>query len=942
MPTPQQGPSAPAWQPPASDLPKSPFNAADTPADNRPTSSFNTADQPWQPPASDIPTAKPLDFSAQAIPVPLDFSKDAVPWTPPESDRPVSASPLDAARNSAGSIVSGIGKFGGVVDSAIARNAPAFLAKALGATGDIANGTDQAVVDAGNTISGPRQYQPAPVHQLGADLANGRPLAALNDAGGVVAGALPYAATALVPGAGPLLLGASGAGNTAADRMAAKGETSPSLGDALAGAGSGILNAAGGGVAHGLTGGVLSDAARHALGPLADTLAGRIGVSAVAGGGLGAANDVLATAGTGNLTPGGVGSAALEGAGSGLLTGGVVQGTKDAAGALHTFMSEPGAGVLHPDQAGSIIRVGAMAAQRVTAAKAAGQSLTPTDALNTLGSQLDGELTAHVGGLKAAGQISAATQQAVIMPLMKQARAGSLFPSDAAVPSSPLGQFDALGLPPATVAVLRDGLLDLSTINRDGGSGRGLVAPLIDKLANHSTARVLEATLGGVAGYHAGGAEGAALGGVAGVALPALAGAAARGIDGVLGANAPPVLGRQQAMAAAALSRAGLPMPTSSLDALQAARQATASADQGQTPEANGAARAAQNQAGMLARLGPDHPVGAAAMMALSNGNADLAKQALTQFAAMGSVRDAKAAGVAHDAAAGHQLNLDAAAETPAGGSIEAVNAANAQTARSARATMRLAGGAFDIGGGANRAAGGSGGSPSGVPQQAPQNAADGPLVTSRGNGAGGDGTAYSESTAGRPNGLMGLADHLSGQALWSHGTALAPADLKAGLDHAAAAGAIAPAQYGVLQQHLQDNAPLWHTGGAATGALNALVSHALAVKAGGDLAAASPILRGGAASLPNGGARPVQNVHHYQQAAATYQADLQDRINAAETSGDPALVAVLRNIRSVPAVADKQALAAAYLDSLGHDVVARAKAKAAMGGNVLMLGKKN
>jgi hypothetical protein len=160
--------------------------------------------------------------------------------------------------------------------------------------------------------------------------------------------------------------------------------------------------------------------------------------------------------------------------------------------------------------------------------------------------------------------------------------------------------------------------------------------------------------------------------------------------------------------------------------------------------------------------------------------------------------------------------------------------------------------------------------------------------------------------------------------------------------DAAAAAGDLNPNQHAFYTKSL--TAPLDNPGGVHNVNLNVILAHAIAAKTGSNVADSSGLIstgpRGSANGGPNGGDRPVQNVHHYNSAAATYQADLQDRIDAAERSGDTGLAAVLRNIRSVPEVVEKQRLAGAYLSSLEADPVARAKAKVAMGGRALLQGK--
>ena len=263
---------------------------------------------------------------------------------------PTTSSPLTALANSAGSIVSGVGRLGQQIGQGIQNNAPAWLAKGLGATGGLLNGTDQAIIQAGQDISnlnGPQQYDGKSVQRFGQALRQGNLGGMVNAAAGALASAAPYAAVAAIPAAGPAILGASGAGNTIQARMQAQGESSPSAGDVLAGAGSAALNTVAGPLAHGVLGGLAGKVAAPALAsmssPIARVLA-RTALGGAAGGAMGAANYGLDTAGTGQGNLQGAGAAALEGAGTGAIMAPVAQGIGGARTALQNARTASQAG----------------------------------------------------------------------------------------------------------------------------------------------------------------------------------------------------------------------------------------------------------------------------------------------------------------------------------------------------------------------------------------------------------------------------------------------------------------------------------------------------------------------------------------------------------------------------------------------------------------------
>ena len=841
--------------------------------------------------------AKPLDFSSQAVQPqaspaqpapaqPLDFSSQAV--------QPTSSSLGTALRNGAGDFLGGLATVNTMADNAIA--------KATGTQPDAS--FDQKLSNVAQNVKGGTAYQAEPMTSAGN---------VAHDAAGLVLGAAPAALGAAMSGpAAPLVLGASGAGNTLQSRMAQEGETSPSTGDLVAATGSGLLNAVGGKAALGLgkipgLGALGSDAESAILRAM-----GRTATSAAAGGVTGAGNYVADTAGTGRMSASGL----LNATGQGAATGALMAPTVDAIGAVRDLPTTRAAAAMNPEQAASTLRVSQEIADRVQAGKAAKNPTSATDAAAGLGSQLQGEVAASVGRLTQSGALSQGDRQAVIQPLIAAAQSGQLHPGDASVPTSALAQFDALDLPVADKATLRNGIIDLSTVTRDGAAG-GAFKPLADKLLNTSTAKTVESLGGATLGFMHGGEPGALVGGLIGALAPKAVSSLAGGVDRLTGASLPPVL-RQQAAARLALQRAGMAPPGSPLADLQAARGAYMPPS-GPTPEQQGQQAAAQNQAAMIVRYGPDHPIGRAAAGALvDSGNGALAVKALAQYVAAQPIRDAAAEGKAWDTAAKHQLTLDAAEQTPGGNvGIDAINAATNQLGQQAQATQRLAGN-MPQDGAVNpaQAAPAPSATPPATTHQAPPSDSTGP-----GNGIQPPGS-----------GLMGLGDYLSGQALWRSGVALTPDDITAGLDRAAAAGGLSPAQYETLSQHVQANQPLHHVGGAATPALESVLQHAIAAHIGdhappaqSSASTATPAHAPTAEGLMTSVRYPVK----YGVGATARQATFNAAVTQLGAEGMPDAAQAVRDVQHV----SQPAARAEILDRL--DPVSRARVRALIGGKL-------
>ena len=255
-----------------------------------------------------------------------------------------STSPIAALRNSAGSVVSGLGNLatstgewsnahlsGDGLGATIGRDllAPGSDPNAPGA---MALSAGQALRGAGQSIAGSQQYDGQSIHRLGADLSKGNLGGAAYDAAGALASAAPYAAAALVPYAGPAALGASGAGNTIQSRVVANGENAPSAGDLLAGGASAALNAGLGPLARGVVGPAAASAVSSISNPIARAGA-RLGLSGLSGAAVGAGNTAL----DGQTDPSTLLNAAVEGAGTGALAAGATGSLgagKDALGTM--------------------------------------------------------------------------------------------------------------------------------------------------------------------------------------------------------------------------------------------------------------------------------------------------------------------------------------------------------------------------------------------------------------------------------------------------------------------------------------------------------------------------------------------------------------------------------------------------------------------------------
>ncbi|MDE2465751.1 MAG: hypothetical protein KGO02_18855 [Alphaproteobacteria bacterium] len=820
-------------------------------------------------------SSKPQDISSQG--------------TPAETSAPSQSttdSLITAIRNGAGDFVGGLAQLNQLADNAIA--------KTTGTKPDTA--FDQSLANLAQTIHGNENYQPEPVSGFGS---------AAHDAAGLIAGAAPSMLGAALTGpAAPYVLAASAAGNTLHDRMSAQGESSPSMGDLAAAGGDALLNGLGGKAALGLGKvpglGALGADAKSAVVRALGRMATNAGTGAVVGAGNYAAN----SAGTGQMTASGL----ADSAGQAAATGGLLTGMVDGASALKDMPTSRAAAAIHPEQAASTVRVAQELANRVQATKNTTAPTSATDAATGLSGQLQGELSASMGRLKQSGALSENDRLAVLQPLLDAAKAGTLHPGDSSVPTSALAQFDSLGLPEADKTALRNGLLDLSTVTRDGTTD-GTLRPLVDKLLNTSTAKAVESLGGAALGFMHGGEPGALLGGMAGAVAPKVASALAGGVDSLTGANIPPVL-RQQAAARLALRRAGAALPGSSLVDLQAARTAYAPPS-GPTPEQQGQQAAAQNQAAMLAKYGPDHPIGRAARAALVDGGFDnLMQRATAQYSFGQPLRDAAPAGKAWDTAAKHQLTLNAAEETPGGNvGIDAINAAANDLVRGAERTQRLAGGQpqDDSGKPAGDSSPVSGSPTPPSPVQPP---------------------SESQATLGGPfaqpsaSGLMGLSDYLTSQALWRGGMALSLDDLKAGLDRAAGAGALTPAQHDAIGQHITDNLPLHHASGAATAALESVLSHALAVKADGDTTPLATAQTQGTGNATT----DVRDHVKYATAAAARQSTYSTAMHQLTAEGMPEAAQAVSEARHVSNAGTR----AAILDTL--DPVQRAKVRALLG----------
>jgi hypothetical protein len=567
----------------------------------------------------------PVDLSSFGKPV--DLSSFGKPVASPAAAQPTDSSPLTALRNSAGSLIGGLTKLDKMGDDYVAK-----------LTGTQPNASfDNAEQAAGPAVSGPTQYKPAPLNSAGN---------VLNDAAGVVAGAAPYAAAAAIPGAGPAMLGASAAGNTISNRMQAKGESSPSLGDVGAGAADAALNTVGGGLAHG----VMGPTARRLLGSTANSLLGRTALNTAAGAGLGAANNVLNTAGTGQMTAGSVGQAALQGAVQGGLStpaveaarvaasgpGAALRAAQGAMGSLGDAVTAHSQGELTDPAAASVVRVNNDLAQFSDPANNIRPNAPLTSKLNGYSKALKAQ-TVELGNQIA--QLPGMPQDVssqIIQPLVQTAAIHS-----GVMPPNLRAAFNGLPLDDSTRTTFNNALDDLDTLsqgrmmNKQSGPFAAVgskVGGLVTTAALAATHSPWEAFGNFMLGGHAENQLGSKIGGV---------------IDRAAGTQKPVL----SAMAQTALKQAaanGITVGPSSLDATadaitklnqvnQQAQQATGS---------NGSPLKAANVGNIsaLSQFGPDHPVGSVALDQLQQaGLVPEAADAIAKFNANQPVADAKA-----------------------------------------------------------------------------------------------------------------------------------------------------------------------------------------------------------------------------------------------------------------------------------------------------------
>jgi hypothetical protein len=890
----------------------------------------------------------PLNSSPQAAQQSAPATSATSATSAPQPSQPTSDSPITALRNSAGDLVGGLTKLDKMGDD--------YVAKLTGTKPNA--GFDNAEQAVGPAISGSTQYKPDPLNSAGN---------VAKDAVGVVAGAVPYAAAALTGPVGLAAIGGSSAGNTISNRMQAKGESSPSLGDVGAGVASAALNTVGGGLAHG----VMGPTARRLLGSTANSLLGRTALNTAAGAGLGAANNVLNTAGTGQMTAGGVGQAALQGAAQGGLTTPVAEGARAAAGVPGTALrAAQGAlgnlgdsitahnhGPITDSEAASMTRVNNDLSQFSDPANNIRPNAPLTSKLNGYSKALKAQTIELGNQISQLPGMPEDVSKQIIQPLVQTAAI-----HNGVMPPNLRAAFNGLPLDDATRTTFNNALDDLDTLsqgrmlNRQSGPFQASFSKLggIAASAALATHSPVEALANLALGGHAENAVAGKIGGL---------------LDRAAGTQKPLL----QVMANPAAKQAaanGSPVGPSSLDATadaitklnQVNQQAQQAAQPAQASNGNPLLPINRGNINALSQFGPDHPVGAVALDQLQQaGLVPEAANAIAKFNANQPVADAKARVKANaqaqaqqtaqdqkdaetaaardravaqsnaEAALGltarsvnkadsqaenNQVKLNAADITPQGADgvgLTAINAAANQLGRQAKSV---------------RAAGGEVQEPDesqGAPTAAPGGSTPSPVPTA------------ASASPSPQSGLQGLADHLSAESLWGPaGTSLSPEELNAGLAHAAAAGKLSPEQYAVLKDHIDSNTPVRNDGGRVTPALQAIMQHAVALKNGTPVPVSTPPQAPAAAS---GDTPVIRSPTRFANTVKTNQVYLSDL----SKDGTPVIADTANALRVTKSVPDRQKIVDdAYSTLLGAgDVVTAARLRTLFRPDLIQAGKK-
>lgn len=683
----------------------------------------------------------------------------------------------------------------------------------------------------------------------------------------------------------------------------------------------------------------------------------RAGAKVLAEGAGGAVMDTAgqlgATVGTdkgASINPAQVAAAAIT---QGAIGG--VRGAGDIAGAAKNAVRDVVSPPPSVDQAASNMRVVGM----LKDFKAnSGRGISDTDALNSIRTDAQAKLTQFGQTLRTNGAIDATDYSTVIKPVIDMAVRHNKDVFSTPDGKSAWDKLQSLELNADDMQALKDGVTDLSTLsqaarkNRETGPlqkiGQGVGALTSVGLGLGTGA------FGGPMGMVAGTLSGLAAKGPAATAAGRI-GAAADRLFGLSGPDVVRTADRSQKVLTANGAEAGPSTLQSLSDAQDRANNPpTPAQDAGLGPTARGNAQAAQNQAALIARLGPDHPVGAAALDAL--GSNPLAEQALQKWNAMAPVREAQAkvqqaaqksqdeakqtaqetadrlkrerqqkqsdleatlgrtartTNAIDTATTRNEDTLQTADEPPVvpDASLTAVNAAINQAQRRANAVKAQ--------GGDNRF---------GVPTDAtaPASPAETPTAPAAPTPAGTPPEAPQPATAAPqgPTGLLPLQDYIQHGAIARYGASVTPEHIATGLDALAARGRLTPDQYAFYKQSL--SSPLQNPGGMHNPTIDALTAHAVAAATGADAPTPSAGLGKPARGADASGVRnPLSYAANLRQEAA---------IAANIVASHPDVADVVNQIRdpiaNAKTAAGRKAVLDEHLDSL-DDPVEKARLRA-------------
>ena len=667
-------------------------------------------------------------------------------------------------------------------------------------------------------------------------------------------------------------------------------------------------------------------ASEAAGGAIMDT-AGQLG--ATVGTDKGASLDPYQVAASG-LTQGtiGAGRVAKEAAGS------VASGAAKAVG-----MAAPDPANL--DQAATTSRVNEAISQAQAGAKATtGRDITPAEAANSVRKDVTSSFQEFGRALRDNGTLSPEEFRTTFQPLFEQVSRHNASPFSTPEGSSAYDRLQkSLSNSPDLLKRLDEFSTDLDTLSSAARNNR--MTGALERVGR---------AVGNVAGVGAGAFYGGLpgmIGAIAGHNIPASIGAKVGAMaDQALGWQKPLVV--QQAEAASQmLQKAGRDPglnPMANISSMLEQARNTPNPVMGDapapiTPSQVGMKDAARNQAALVTRYGPDHPVGSAALDALSSADPNMAERSMANWNAMAPVRDAKAtadrkaqasqaeaAQSAKDseflartasqqkksdleAALGRTSRTTAAADKAANrnedtlqtadvqpnvpdASLTAINAAMNQAQRKANAVKAA--------GGDNRL--GASQEPQEAPQPPPAPTPTAPTV---------------EPAQPTSSGLLPMGSYLQHVAMAQHGTAITPDHISAGLDKLASRGGLTPDQYEFYKGSL--GGPLQNPGGIHNAVMDAITAHAVGAARDGDAPTTSPIV---AAAMARGKAQTASNQSGVRN-QSSYDANIQQghRVEEAIRKAHPELSDVVNQITGRSAkdktAASREDALRAHLDTI-------------------------